>query len=149
MQADQPDFHRMLNPRRNKSLSDIYDTEFLKNPLTEAIKKDLKIGTTKDAYLSREMRSMLERFDRHRRVLTNELPVDIHLLKEETQQSSTLDEALDQLLVEDAQEQVEFQDIVLEETKTTSRVPELSELASLGLDLKDEENKENFSKSGN
>jgi hypothetical protein len=149
MQADQPDFHRMLHPRRNKSLSDIYDTEFLKNPLTEAIKRDLRIGTTKDAYLSREMRSMLERFDRRRREMSNELPVDIHLLKEEerSQESSTLDEALDQLLVEDTQEQVKLEDIVLEETKTSSRVPELSELASLGLDLKDEENKENFSNS--
>jgi hypothetical protein len=139
----------MLHPRRNKSLSDIYDTEFLKNPLTEAIKRDLRIGTTKDAYLSREMRSMLERFDRRRREMSNELPVDIHLLKEEerSQESSTLDEALDQLLVEDTQEQVKLEDIVLEETKTSSRVPELSELASLGLDLKDEENKENFSNS--
>jgi hypothetical protein len=147
MQADQPDFHRMLHPRKNKSLSDIYDTEFLKNPLTEAIKRDLRIGTTKEAYLSREMRSMLEGFDRRRRAVTNELPVEIHLLKEDENQSSSLDVALDQLLVENNQEQVKLEDIVLEEARESSRIPELTELASLGLDLKDEENKENFSNS--
>lgn len=78
MQSDQPNFRMMLRSK-NKALSDIYDTEFLKSSMTEAIKRDLKIGTTKEAYLSKEMRSMLETFDRTKRVINNELPVDIHL----------------------------------------------------------------------
>jgi hypothetical protein len=131
MQADQPDFRRMLNPGKNKSLSDIYDTEFLKNPMTEAIKRDLKLGTTKDAYLSKEMRSMLENFDRRKRALTNELPVDIHILKEN--ETDKLDQALDQLLVEG---------IETAPSRTDDVLPQLSELASLGLDLKDSEDQD-------
>lgn len=128
MQADQPDFKSMLHPRKNKSLSDVYDTEFLKNPLTEAIKRDLKIGITKDAYLSKEMKSMLERFDRQTRAARNELPMDIHLLKED--EKITL--ALDQLLME---ETPEYPEIILEEESQSAT--SLNELVSLGLDLKE------------
>ena len=131
MQSDQPDFRKMLHPSKNKSLSDIYDTEFLKNPLTEAIKRDLKIGTTKEAFLSKEMRSMLEGFDRNKRALSNELPVDIHILKEND--FSVLDSALDQLLIEDQQPEIE----VPSQVRQPSNLPALSELASLGLDLKE------------
>lgn len=137
MQSDQPDFRRMLHPGRNKSLSDIYDTEFLKNPLTEAIKRDLKIGTTKEAYLSKEMRSMLENFDKKKRSMTNELPVDIHLLKED--QPDNLDIALDQLLMEDNES--DSPEVILEEGINT--IPGLNDLASLGLDLKEAEDSEN------
>jgi hypothetical protein len=136
MQSNQPDFRRMLHPGRNKSLSDIYDTEFLKNPLTEAIKRDLKIGTTKEAYLSKEMRSMLENFDKKKRSMTNELPVDIHLLKEE--QPDNLDLALDQLLMEDNES--DEPEVILEEGANT--IPGLDDLASFGLDLKKAEDSE-------
>jgi hypothetical protein len=137
MQSDQPDFRRMLNPKRNKSLSDVYDTEFLKNPLSEAIKRDLKVGITKDAYLSKEMRSMLENFERRNKILRNELPLDIHLLKEgeDEKEQDVLDHALDQLLVEENDNKPR----VLNES---FNVPQLSELASLGLDLKDSEDSE-------
>lgn len=131
MQSDQPDFRKMLHPSKNKSLSDIYDTEFLKNPLTEAIKRDLKISTTKEAFLSKEMRSILEGFDRKKRALSNELPVDIHILKEND--FSVLDSALDQLLIEDQQPEIE----VPNQLRQPSNLPALSELASLGLDLKE------------
>lgn len=140
MQADQPDFRKMLHPRKNKSLSDIYDTEFLKSPLAEAIKKDLKIGVTKDAYLSKEMRSMLESFDRKRRTLTNELPVDIHILREDEDPKGdsvlAIDIELSHLLVE-ANKHVELDEIVLEDDKRVSIIPALTELAELGIDLKD------------
>jgi hypothetical protein len=138
MQADQPDFRKMLHPRKNKSLADVYDSEFLKNPLTEAmIKKELKIGITKDAYLSKQMMSMLETFDRRRRAITNTLPVDIHIIKEEEDtKGADLDLELDHLLVEN-QEQSTIDEIVLESPKPPSAIPQLTELAELGLDLKD------------
>jgi hypothetical protein len=122
MQSNQPDFRRMLNPGKNKSLSDIYDTEFLKNPLTEAIKRDLRKGTTKEAYLSKEMKSMLERFDRQKRALTNEIPGSIELLRETPEVD--LDTALDQLLMET-------------EERPKNSNSQLKELAELGLDLKE------------
>jgi len=139
-QTTAPDFRAMLHPSKNKSLSDIYDTDFLKNPLAEAIRKDLKLGTTKDAFLSKEMRSILERFDRHKRALSNELPVNIHLLKET--EEDKVDQVLDQLINEDSSSEKEF--IVFES------LPGISELAHLGLDLKDTDevdiNKDNISK---
>lgn len=128
MQSDQPDFRRMLHPRKNKSLSDIYDTEFLKNPLTEAIKRDLKMEVTKNAYLSKEIKSMLEKFDRQKRATNNELPIDIHILKEDEK----INLALDQLLTEEA---LEYPEVILEEGNET--IPSLNELAELGLDLKE------------
>ena len=136
MQSDQPDFRKMLHPRRNKSLSDIYDTEFLKNPLTEAIiKKELKAGVTKDAYLSREMQSMLETFDRKKRAETNTLPMDIHLIKE-GEEDLVSNNDLDDLLVENPHES-DFDELVLESETPSSTLPNLTELAELGLDLKD------------
>lgn len=143
MQSDQPDFKKMLHPRKNQSLSDIYDSEFLKNPLTEAvIKKELRLagtGITKGAYLSKEMKAILEGFDRRTRALNNTLPVDIHILKEgETEANGDLDTELDQLLVEDSHG-TEFDELVLESETTdpSSHLPPLTELAELGLDLKD------------
>lgn len=103
MQADQPDFRKMLHPGKNKSLRDVYDTEFLKNPLGEAmIKHELRLGATKDAYLSNEMKRMLESFDRAKRVERNELPknIDIDLLKEED-----IDIQLDSLLLQEGDNQ--------------------------------------------
>jgi hypothetical protein len=134
MQANQPDFGRMLHPRKNKSLSDIYDTEFLKAPLMEAIKKDLKIGVTKDAYLSKQMLSMLESFDRHKRAIKNELPADIHILKEDEVVSEDFDEELNRLLIEDQRINEESIQIIV---TSNDSLPQLTELAELGLDLKD------------
>lgn len=83
MQADQPDFRKMLHPGKNKSLSDIYDTEFLKNPLGEAlIRHELKLETSKNSFLSTEMKRVLENFDKAKRIIKNELPVDIEMLHE-------------------------------------------------------------------
>jgi hypothetical protein len=141
MAADQPDFSKMLHPKKNKSLSDVYDTEFLKNPLSEDIKRDLKVGITKDAYLSTEMKKMLERFDRATRVIKNELPMDIHILKEDDLPETTdLDRELNKLLVEDQKDSVTSQvdEIVLEVAEPQEPImPRLSELEELGLDLKD------------
>jgi hypothetical protein len=141
MQSDQPDFHKMLHPKKNKSLADVYDTEFLKNPLGEAIKRDLKIGITKDAYLSGEMRRLLENFDKATRALSNELTVDIHILKEEESlygPSSDLDVELNKLLVEDQQSSGDQLDEIVLEIATPQEVsPQLTELAELGLDLKE------------
>jgi hypothetical protein len=69
--------------------------------------------------------------------LRNELPLDIHLLKEgeDEKEQDVLDHALDQLLVEENDNKPR----VLNES---FNVPQLSELASLGLDLKDSEDSE-------
>jgi hypothetical protein len=154
MQANQPDFKKMLHPSKNTSLRDLYDTEFLKNPLQEAMKRDLRIGITKDAYLSKEMRSVLERFDRAVRVKKNELPVDIHILTEEEQpvvaksieevSAADMDEALQDVVVEETQPGDELDEIILEESPSseTDNLPNLKELAELGLDLKNPEDSE-------
>lgn len=154
MQAAQPDFKKMLHPSKNTSLRDIYDTEFLKNPLQEAIKRDLRIGITKDAYLSKEMRSVLERFDWSVRAKKNELPVDIHILTEEEHpivgksieevSAADMDEALQDVVVEDIDPGDELDEIILEElpSEEGDNLPNLKELAELGLDLKNPEDSE-------
>lgn len=112
-----PDFKKMLHPSKNTSLSDVYDSEFLKNPLRErSLEKEL--GITKDAYLSKHMLKLLERFDKAKRSKNNELPMEIHLIQE----SQPVDE-LDQL--------------VLEDLETEEPVSALTELEDLGLDLKE------------
>lgn len=151
MQSDMPDFQKMLHPSKNTSLRDIYDTEFLKNPLGESMKKDLLKGTTKDAYLSRKMKSVLERFDKYTRVLRNELPVDIHLIREQPDSkavnvitSATKDEmteALSDVLTEEKEAGDELDEIVLDEgfdgLFSEESASNLTELSELGLDLKD------------
>lgn len=76
MQANHPAFNKMLNPSKNTSLSDVYDSEFLKGSLTEALKKDLKLSVKKEAFLSKEMRSILERFDRKNKQQTDYLLIE-------------------------------------------------------------------------
>lgn len=151
MQANHPDFSKMLHPSKNHSLKDLYDTEFLKNPLGEALKKEIRLGVTKDAYLSKEMKSLLERFDKANRAKKNELPVDIHIITEdapavllgpENATASDLDEAFIDLMVEEGSPTPgnELDEIVLEDLDMTSSeesMPTLTELAELGLDLKE------------
>jgi len=147
-QAHQPDFRKMLHPSKNASLRDLYDTEFLKNPFQEVMKRDLHIGITKEAYLSKEMRSMLERFDRSVRATKNELPVDIHILTEEQEpviarsveevSAADMSAALQDIIVKETQTGDELDEIILEESVSTEadHLPNLKELAELGLDLK-------------
>lgn len=61
IQANQPDFAAMLHPGKNASLRDLYDQNFLKDPLSEEIQKDLRRVKTS---IPRDIRNMLERFDK-------------------------------------------------------------------------------------
>lgn len=64
-QSAHTDFRAMLNPSKNLSLRDVYDQDFLKNPLKEENNLRQEIfGSTKNAYLSREIKSLLENFDK-------------------------------------------------------------------------------------
>ena len=138
MQADQPDFRKMLNPSKNQSLKDVFDSEFLKSSLTENLEKDLKkVGIGKSAYLSKQMKSILESFDRVKRIMTNELPAEIHIIKE--YEESDLDVDLDDLLAEDISTD---KSVTLVDSTSTNNVPSLTELAELGLDLKETKDQE-------
>jgi hypothetical protein len=100
------------------------------------------------------MRSVLERFDRSVRVKKNELPVDIHILTEEEHpivsksieevSAADMDEALQDVVVEDIDPGDELDEIILEElpSEEGDNLPNLKELAELGLDLKNPEDSE-------
>lgn len=157
-QAAMPDFRKMLHPSQNRSLKDIYDSEFLKNPIQEAMKRDLQLGITKEVYLSREMRSMLEKFDRSARIQKNELPLDIQIIVEEQDaplaaksieevNRSDMDQALQNVMVEEQAPGDELDEIILESRPAPSEdnLPNLKELAELGLDLKEPQDSEDNS----
>lgn len=58
-----PDIERMLNPSKNHSLKDIYDTEFLNKPLSEDITEEFKFLKSKPA-LTAEIKLCIQSFDK-------------------------------------------------------------------------------------
>lgn len=154
-QSDSPDFQKMLSPRKNPSLRDVYDSEFLKNPLNEDIKKELRAGASRKAYVSKEIKGLLENFDRSNRIVKNELPMTINLITEnsepesnepeETQQSFNLiEDIITNLVIEPStappEQFSELDELLSSEVSIpvgSENLPTLTELAELGLDLKD------------
>lgn len=59
--ANVPKLADMMNSRKNQSLRDVYDSEFLKNPFRESIEDEIRKGASTSS-LSREMRSIIENF---------------------------------------------------------------------------------------
>lgn len=125
IQADQPDFAAMLNPGKNTSLRDLYDKNFLDDPLSEQIRKDLR-GVRSN--LSRDVKKMLERFDQakgRKKMLT------------EKEAPAPTDDVLVDIIGE---EELDLGDILVEETASTSQnVPTFAVLAELGLEIKEPE----------
>jgi hypothetical protein len=125
IQADQPDFAAMLNPGKNTSLRDLYDKNFLDDPLSEQIRKDLR-GTRSN--LSRDVKKMLERFDQvkgRKKMLT------------EKEAPAPTDDVLIDIIGE---EELDLGDILVEETASTNQnVPTFAVLAELGLEIKEPE----------
>jgi hypothetical protein len=127
MLAQQPAFSKMLNPTKNTSLADVYDSEFLDNPLREELRQNL-IGTTKNSYLSKQMISILDHFDKK-----TKLPVEVEIISEA---KDPIDESLESLIVVQGDYPEELGE------------PKLQDLLSLGLDIKkpeDDINKTNDS----
>jgi hypothetical protein len=58
-----PDLAAMLNPIKNQSLKDIYDSEFLDNPLAEDFDVQLKIQLKSRKTLTAELKSIIHRFE--------------------------------------------------------------------------------------
>ncbi len=76
-----PDFHAMLDPNKNQSLKDIYDNEFLDNPLSEEIDaKQLRGSATMD----NEMKYLIRCFEKATgRTKNNKIITEANILEEE------------------------------------------------------------------
>lgn len=111
--AHVPKLADMMNSRKNQSLKDVFDSEFLKNPFRESIEAEIRKGAS-TFILSKEMKSVIKYFK------SASAPVhpilDIDLLKEseadqseiielredkqEIDTNKTLDENLDEMISE-------------------------------------------------
>lgn len=97
-QAHHSDFNKMLDPKTNVSLRDIYDNEFLKNPIGEQVKRiieeDIKTyfasTNNREIRVNKSLKSVLENFNK----FNKKLPVEIELLTEDNQSAKIEDEEL-------------------------------------------------------
>lgn len=134
IQANQPDFAAMLHPSKNASLRDLYDQDFLKDPLSEEIKRDL--GMTKN-YIPREVKSMLEKFDKktgRTKFLNEKKASGQDSNKPSTVPSEENDVAIDII----GEEELDLSGILVEDSKKNN-LPSFTALANFGLEIRDAE----------
>jgi hypothetical protein len=123
-QANQPDFAAMLHPSKNASLRDLYDQNFLRDPLAEQIRNDLGANKVR---IPKEIKTMLEKFDK----ATGRSKMLV-------EQSPPPPEA-DGPMIDMIEEEIDFSDLLESLEVNESKLPTFAILAKLGLEIKDAE----------
>lgn len=118
-----PKLSDMTN-KKNHSLKDIYDSEFLRNPLREGIEKEI-LGASGKHNLSKEMQCMLENFKRS--TSSKRVVIDGEILKE----SSTIS-----IVSSDNIGKMQTEIIELKDDRTNDENISPAQLQELGVDLK-------------